>query len=155
MTWKDAWCTPDQKGLWKQTLWPPHLQVHSPGHDQRGHQQVSHGQADHQVVGGRLEGPLPQHSQTHQHVSKHDGQDEQREQHGVVVTLILLRCLGALVPFRVPSETIGFVPGPLCAAKHRHGDVPVTWESRCLTDLPKTMSTVWLNTDLTLLISLD
>ncbi|TNN88830.1 hypothetical protein EYF80_000707 [Liparis tanakae] len=52
--------------------------VHSPGHDQRGHQQVSHGQADHQVVGGRLEGPLPQHRQTHQHVPKHDGQDEQR-----------------------------------------------------------------------------
>lgn len=130
------------KCLFLQTPWPPHLQVHGPGHDQRGHQQVGHSQADHQVVGGGLKRTLPQHSQTHQHVSKHDGQDEQRVQHGVIVTLILPRRLWALIPL-IPPDTVCFVPEPFCTAKHRHGGVPLTWEVRCWADLPKEKIIVW------------
>lgn len=115
----------------RQTPRPTHLQVHSPGHDQRSNEQVGHSQADHQVVGGGLEGTLPQHSQTHQHIPKHNGEDEQRVEHSIVVplSLFLPGCPWAVVPL-VPSEEVWLVPDPLCAAKCRHGDVLVTWEGR-------------------------
>ncbi|KAG7225017.1 hypothetical protein INR49_014472 [Caranx melampygus] len=66
------------------------VQIDSPGHNQRSHEQVGHSQADHQVVGCGLKGTFPQHSQTHQYVSKHNGQDEQGIQHGIVVMLPLV-----------------------------------------------------------------
>lgn len=62
-----------------------YLQVDHPGHDQRGHQEVSHSEADDQVVGGGLQRLLTGHSHAHQHVAKDDDEDEQGEQHGIVV----------------------------------------------------------------------
>lgn len=111
-----------------------HLKVHSPGHDQRRHQQVGHSQADHQVVGGGLQGALPQNGQAHQHIAKDNGQDEERVEHGVVVPRIPLGRQRTLVAL-APSNAVRVVPELLCTAKHRHGGVPVAWERRCLADL--------------------
>lgn len=61
-----------------------YLQIYHPRHHQGGHQQVRHGQAHHQVVGGGLQGPFPQHSHTHQTIAKDDDQDERTVGEGII-----------------------------------------------------------------------
>ncbi len=97
-----------------------HFQIDRPGHDQWGNQEISHSQADHQVVGGGLESFLSKHGNTHQNVPKHNSQDEQGIEHGIVIPLHFFNaCYQAVVSLR--SERMFWViPLPFTAAKHCH-----------------------------------
>lgn len=111
-------------------VWATYLQIDHPWHDQSCHQEIRHCQAHNQVIRGCLKGFFPGHSHTHQYVAKHDNEDEEGEQHGIVVILRLLVCIGLvewLAPVPVPDVTV--VPGEVqgihegkCARSQLHPD---------------------------------
>lgn len=89
-----------------------YLQIDDPGHDQRGHQEVGDSQADYQVVGGGLQGLLPGYGHANQHVAEDNDEDEQGEQHGIVVVrvgLVFSRLIGAPRPVIEDAVIVGIL----------------------------------------------
>ena len=90
--------------------------VNGERHHQSGDQQIGDGQTDDEVVGGRLEGPLPVNAQNDQHVAENGQQREEEEQKGPEVLgfvfvadggAVVVRSVGVVVVLADPHVANG------------------------------------------------